>query len=68
MFYDMLSRVRMNMELQEKERETPFLDRAEKKALRQAEKAEEAFRESKGYPPATLRAKVKYKLKKWLET
>lgn len=59
MFEDMFSRTKMNVELSEKEGELPPFGRAEKKALRQAEKAEQAFRESKGYAPTTLRQKLK---------
>ena len=51
MFYDMLSRVKMNVALNEKE---CGFGAAEKKALRQAKQAEEAFRRSKGYPPNTF--------------
>lgn len=48
MFGDLIGRLRMNSELFEKERGT-YADGAEKKALRQAKKAEKAFRVSKGY-------------------
>lgn len=59
MFYDMFSRVKLNVELNEKECGVPPFGAAEKKALRQAKKAEEAFRRSKGYPPNTFWEKVK---------
>ncbi len=59
MFYDMLSRVKMNVALNEKECGVPPFGAAEKKALRQAKQAEEAFRRSKGYPPNTFWGKVK---------
>lgn len=59
MFYDTISRLKMNVELKEKECGVPPFGAAEKKALRQAKKAEEAFRRSKGYPPNTFWGKVK---------
>lgn len=54
MFCDMFSRVKLNVELNEKECGVPPFGAAEKKALRQAKQAEEAFRRSKGYPPNTF--------------
>ncbi len=48
MFGDMIGRLRMNMELWEKERGS-YATSAERKAAKQAKKAEHAFRVSKGY-------------------
>ncbi len=45
---DMIGRLRMNMELFEKERGS-YPDAAERKALKQAKRAERAFLISKGY-------------------
>lgn len=59
MFCDMFSRVKLNVELNEKECGVPPFGVAEKKALRQAKQAEEAFRRSKGYPPNTFWGRVK---------
>ena len=59
MFYDTISRLKLNVALNEKECGVPPFDAAEKKALRQAKQAEEAFRRSKGYPPNTFCGRVK---------
>ncbi len=45
---DMIGRLRMNMELAEKEQGT-YASASERKALKQAKKAERAFRIAKGY-------------------
>lgn len=42
----------------------PYLGSDEKKALREAEKAERAFRASKGYTPDGFWARLKRKFKK----
>ncbi|MFR1052536.1 MAG: hypothetical protein ACOX67_04650 [Oscillospiraceae bacterium] len=61
MFFDMFSRAGMNTELIVHETQ-PYLTGEEKRALRRAEKAEEAFRASKGYAPRGLRARIR----RWL--
>lgn len=61
MFYDMFARVKMNIDLAEKESHT-FASKGERRALRQAKEAERAFRESKGYAPDTLWARLKKRL------
>lgn len=45
---DLIARLRMNMELAEKEQGT-YASASERKALKQAKKAERAFLISKGY-------------------
>ena len=50
MFYD-AGKVRLNAELYRMESQVSVFGSEERKALRRAEKAEEAFRKSKGYPP-----------------
>lgn len=59
MFADVSCRVRMNVDLIEKECSLPPFGAAERKAMRQASRAEEEFRRSKGYPPNTLWGKLK---------
>ena len=49
----------MNVDLIEKECSLPPFGAAERKAMRQANRAEEEFRRSKGYPPNTLWGKIK---------
>lgn len=58
MFYD-AGKVRLNAELYRMESQVSVFGSEERKALRRAEKAEEAFRKSKGYPPNTFWGKVK---------
>ena len=53
-FTDVSCRVRMNVDLLEKECSLPPFDAAERRAMRQARRAEEEFRRSKGYPPNTF--------------
>ena len=53
-----VGKAKLNSELAQAESKLPPYGRAEKKAERQAEKAEEEFRASKGYPPIGLRAKI----------
>lgn len=48
MFGEMFGRLRLNLELSQREQGS-YPDAAERKALRQARKAERAFRISKGY-------------------
>ncbi len=60
---DMFSRTKLNTELIANETQ-PYLGRAEKKALKQAEQAEQAFRASKGYEPDTAWTRLKKRLKK----
>lgn len=56
-----LQQGKMNAELIGKETQ-PYLSHDEKKALRQAEKAERAFRAAKGYAPDTFWERLKRKL------
>ena len=63
MFYDMFSRTRLNIELSEKEAGS-YLTKAEKKALRRAEEAEEAFRSNMGYPPKSFWKRLILKMKR----
>lgn len=61
MFYDVHTRLRMNAELMQQETGSvsPFMGNAEKRALKQAKKAEQEFRKSKGYPPDTFWYRLK---------
>lgn len=61
MFFDFASRLRLNLDLFEKEKGA-YLSGDEKAALRRAEKAEKAFRKSKGYEPDTFWHRLK---KRW---
>jgi len=58
MFCD-VGKVNMNAELYRMESQVSVFGSEERKALRRAEKAEEEFRKSKGYPPNTFWGKVK---------
>ena len=58
----MLQQGKMNTELITGETQ-PYLGRAEKKALKQAEKAERAFRVSKGYEKESLWIRLRKKFK-----
>ena len=58
MFYD-AGKVNLNAELYRMESQIPVFGSEEWRALRRAERAEEEFRKSKGYPPNTFWGKVK---------
>lgn len=60
---NMLQQGKMNTELITGETQ-PYLDRAEKKALRKAKAAEKAFRVSKGYEKESLWTQLRRKFHK----
>ena len=64
MFYDTMARLKLNTALNEKECGLPPFGRAEKKALKQAERAEREFRRSRGYAPDSWWQKMKDRLRK----
>jgi len=57
MFYDMFARARMNAELTNFDNH-PYPDKAERRAMKQARRAERAYRASRGYPANDLWGKV----------
>lgn len=59
--HDTFIRFRMNTELAQQDAgdPSPFMGSAEKRALKQAKKAEQEFRKSKGYPPDTFWYRLK---------
>ena len=59
MFSGDMGKAKLNAELSQAEGRLAPYGRAERKAEKQAKKAEEAFRASKGYPPTTLWGRIK---------
>ena len=61
MYYDLNNKWRMSAELMQQKTGSvsPFTGSAEKRALKQAKKAEQEFRKSKGYPPDTFWYRLK---------
>ena len=59
-----LGKAKLNLEMAEAESRLPPYGRAEKKAARQAERAEEAFRATRGSPAATLWGRIRRHFKK----
>lgn len=64
MFCGDVGKAKLNLELAQAESKLEPYGRAEKKAAKQAEKAEEAFRASKGYPATTLWGRIKRHFKR----
>nr|WP_300169847.1 hypothetical protein [uncultured Flavonifractor sp.] len=57
---DAFAKVKLEMEQHERECSLPPFGAEERKALKRAKRAEQEFRESKGYPPNTFWGKVKH--------